>query len=747
MPPLTDAQQRTDAALDQLVERWNALGDAQKRGPAGAGIRQQIADMVRQRNGDAAARDVSDALGRTTIPLNPAVMRDDLDDRFPRSDAAPAPAAPPAPTPAAAPVATGGVYTAAPGDGRLWLPGNAALPQMSDADDAALNALDAGVEALNQQHFRVDPALAWHPEGARLPTGTNISTLGQTYDRLNEFIPRFRAKIEALAQAFEGTGEYLINEQLERMRGTLKALSDAGAASASLPGLVARAGTAANDAFHQMRGEALDARTSIATRVQWLENAHEGGQQRRDGRDRGDIVSRGAFTQIPPVATDLDKVAVAQQRGRDIAALAAALPVPERIDGEAVGDGRAPDSVAPERAMPMPAPASPALPSPGGTAPPPADRGASSDRDDLATLLASLAGTPGGVLATPQMPNPATAAQQAAKPLQQAAQQAAQAPQDLLDALRGAGPENQRHQELDSGPAADAAAADRKAATAAFVPPGAAAPGGLGMPGSDARPHQLDANGRPADKNGDGKVDRDATPLSKRTVRPFDLSVPADGKNVQVQGIPDPRVGEMMLTMADADDDRPVAVLDAARASGMPIDSLGDPKDPSQVEVGDAVIGAVQSGIYLGQDLVLTSTGAVMDLVDVLGDAGDGFVADIPLPELPDDVPGEGDDKLGEPDGPAVPQTGPPIEPVTHTSGDDAPPPAVAAAPAAAPAQPEPATAAPLARPAVSDPPAPAPAPAPEPAPPPGQPVQQHQQRAASDDLPRQVAYQGRALG
>ena len=52
-----------------------------------------------------------------------------------------------------------------------------------------------------------------------------------------------------------------------------------------------------------MRGEALDTRTSIATRVQWLENAHEGGQQRRDGRDRGDIVANGSFTQIPPVAT------------------------------------------------------------------------------------------------------------------------------------------------------------------------------------------------------------------------------------------------------------------------------------------------------------------------------------------------------------------------------------------------------------------------------------------------------------
>lgn len=71
MPPLTDAQQRTDAALDQLIERWNALGDVQKRGPAGAGIRQQITDMVRQRNGDAAARDVSDTLGRTTIRSTP----------------------------------------------------------------------------------------------------------------------------------------------------------------------------------------------------------------------------------------------------------------------------------------------------------------------------------------------------------------------------------------------------------------------------------------------------------------------------------------------------------------------------------------------------------------------------------------------------------------------------------------------------------------------------------------------------
>lgn len=276
------------------------------------------------------------------------------------------------------------------------------------------------------------------------------------------------------------------------------------------------------------------------------------------------------------------------------------------------------------------------------------------------------------------------------------------------------------------------------------------------MPGSDARPHQLDANGRPADKNGDGKVDRDATPLSKKTVKPFDLSVPADGKNMQVQGIPDPRVGEMMLTMADANDDRPVAVLDAARASGMDLTSLGDPKDPAAVEVGDAVIGAVQSGIYLGQDMVLTSTGAVMDIVDVLGDAGDGFVADIPLPELPDDVPGEGDDKLGEPGGPAVPQTGPPIDPVTHTSGDDAPPPVVAAAPsAAAVAQParttvpdeEPGRPEPVAQAPVPPPAEPEPAPAPPSGPTPTQPVQRHPQTPAGDGRPRQVAYQGRALG
>ncbi|WP_099024129.1 hypothetical protein [Mycolicibacterium palauense] len=252
---------------------------------------------------------------------------------------------------------------------------------MSDDDNEALNALDAGLETLNQNYFHVDSALGWHPDGARLPTGTNISTLGQTYDRLNEFIPQWRAKIEALSQTFEGTGEYLINEQLERIRGTLKALSDAGAASAPLPGMVAQLGTAANDAFHEMRGEALDARTSIATRVQWLENAHEGGQQRRDGRDRGEIVSNGSFTQIPPVATELDKVAVAQQRGRDIAALAAAMPTVNRIDAETVGgDGRGPGSVAPERAVKMPAPAGPVPPSPGSTGPLAPDRGAWSPR-------------------------------------------------------------------------------------------------------------------------------------------------------------------------------------------------------------------------------------------------------------------------------------------------------------------------------------------------------------------------------
>jgi hypothetical protein len=202
--------------------------------------------------------------------------------------------------------------------------------------------------------------------------------------------------------------------------------------------------------------------------------------------------------------------------------------------------------------------------------------------------------------------------------------------------------------------------------------PGNASPDKLGTAGSNARLHQLDATGKLVDKNHDGKIDKDAVPLSRKTVKPFDLKVDANGANRHVTGIRDPRLGEMMLNIADAGEDKPVSVLDAAKASGMDIESLGNGRDADDAQVGDAVIGDNKSGMYLGSGEVLTSTGQIERLDDVLGE--DGFVSEVPLPELPDDVP-----SAAHNDG---------VQPAQHLLAAEAPPPNQLPAPEPQPAAP-----------------------------------------------------------
>jgi hypothetical protein len=190
----------------------------------------------------------------------------------------------------------------------------------------------------------------------------------------------------------------------------------------------------------------------------------------------------------------------------------------------------------------------------------------------------------------------------------------------------------------------------------------------------------------------------------------------------------------MMLDMADAKGGSPMSVLDAAKTAGMDIPALGDPMDPKLAKVGDAVIGDAQSGIYLGDDKVLTSTGLVENLNDVLGK--DGFVSQIPLPELPDAPPG-GDGKTPPAVTVSTTHDGstPTAAPVTQLAAAPPPPAAPVPPPAAhAPAAPAPEAAPVSAAPPAALPPA-APAPAVVPAVGPG------------GGLPKKVPYEGHALG
>jgi hypothetical protein len=466
----------------------------------------------------------------------------------------------------------------------------------------------------------------------------------------------------------------------------------------------------------------------------------------------------GGFATLPDVSQPSRIGGVAEAVG-EMVALTGRVTTPGRIDAQIVDtrpvSNRSTDnSGGGDVALPGVAVTPPDLTTPGpAPAVAPTAAGAKPSTDDIAKILAQL-GAGAGPLAQQAAQLPQQLAQQAAGIPQQAAnaiRNAAQNPNNVLRNLRGADPQNAQLAASRQAAAADAAT-DRAAATqVAYTPPNPAAAAALGAPGSPARPNQLDATGKPVDKDGDGKVDKDAVPLSKATVKPFDLSIPAAGQNAMVKGVPDPRIGEMMLNMSDARSGNPMSVLESAKAAGMDIPALGDPMDPDKAKVGDAVIGDTQSGLYMGDGKVLTSSGTVENMDDVLGESG--FVSQIPLPELPDNPPGGGE---GAADKPGTITVGDTTPPATNTSGaaaavssvpesGTAPEPAKSPPPASAVAAPpsDPAPAAPV--------PAPAPAPAPAPTAPP----------AATDTtllaaespvpvgggLPQQIPYEGRPLG
>jgi hypothetical protein len=760
-PTLTKQQDGVDQTFDDYVKKWNGFSREQQTGPAGADLKSRIEKLVRDRNGDDAWPRVAQGFGYGGALTGPQI-RQKLDERYPRLDGPPAaPAAPTAPTPPAAeePLTNyinDDAYNAEPGDGRVWLPGNATLPQLFDSDHAALADRDAAIQKINSDLFAVDPALAWKPTGAELPaTGTNISTLGDTHDQAVDLLGKFAVAVEALNKALaDGSAEPIIADERNLIRPGVDALGTAAVDAKNLPALVSRGAIAANDGFHQLRGENLNIRREMAVALDSVmarvavEHAVNPLGLPQDVLAANALA--GGFATLPDVSQP-SRIGGVAEAVNELAALTGRVTTPVRLDSQDVTtrpvSNRSTDNSGGGGALPGVGVTAPDLTTPGpASAVAPAAAGAAPATNDIAKILSQL-GNSAGPLAQQAAQLPQQLAQQAAQIPQQAAnaiRNAAQNPNSVLRNLRGADPQNAQLA------AATDAAADRAAATqVAYTTPNPAAAAALGAPGSPARPNQLDATGKPVDKDGDGKVDKDAVPLSKKTVKPFDLSIPAGGQNVMVKGVPDPRIGEMMLDMSDARSGNPMSVMEAAKAAGMDIPALGDPMDPDKAKVGDAVIGDTQSGLYMGDGKVLTSSGAVENMDDVLGESG--FVSHIPLPELPDNPPGGGE---GAADNPGTITVGDTTSPTTNTSGAAA---AVSSVPESGPS-PEPVKSPPPA-PAVADSPsdpapvAPAPAPA-APTAPTAPPVAADTTLLAAESpapagggLPTQIPYEGRPLG
>jgi len=768
-PTLTKQQDGVDQTFDDYVKKWNGFSREQQTGPAGADLKSRIENLVRDRNGDEAWPRVAQGFGYGGALSGPEI-RQKLDERFPRLDGPPAaPAGPAAPTPAAPaeePLTNyinDAAYNAEPGDGRVWLPGNATLPQLSNSNHAALADRDAAIQKINSDLFAVDPALAWKPTGAELPaTGTNISTLGDTHDQAVDLLGKFAVAVEALNKALtDGSVEPIIADERNLIRPGVDALGAAAVDAKNLPALVSRGAIAANDGFHQLRGENLNIRREMAVA---LDSVMERVAVEHAVNPLGfppDVLAAtyldGGFATLPDVSQPT-RIGGVAEAVNEIAALTGRVTTPVRLDSQDVTtrpvSNQSTDNSGGGGALPGVGVTAPDLTTPGpAPAVAPAAAGAAPATNDIAKILSQL-GNSAGPLAQQAAQLPQQLAQRAAQIPQQAAnaiRNAAQNPNSVLRNLRGADPQNAQLAAAKQAAATDAAA-DRAAATqVAYTPPNPAAAAALGAPGSPARPNQLDATGKPVDKDGDGKVDKDAVPLSKKTVKPFDLSIPAGGQNVMVKGVPDPRIGEMMLDMSDARSGNPMSVMEAAKAAGMDIPALGDPMDPDKAKVGDAVIGDTQSGLYMGDGKVLTSSGAVENMGDVLGESG--FVSHIPLPELPDNPPGSGE---GAADKPGTITVGDTTSPTTNTSGAAD---AVSSVPESGPS-PEPVKSPPPAS-AVADSPAPAPAaPAPAPAAPAPAPVPTAPSVAADTTLlaaespapaggglPTQVPYEGRPLG
>ena len=195
-----------------------------------------------------------------------------------------------------------------------------------------------------------------------------------------------------------------------------------------------------------------------------------------------------------------------------------------------------------------------------------------------------------------------------------------------------------------SAPSADSTRAnvpDSSATTAAAMQ------NAIPRPGDPVRPGALGADGRPLDKDGDGRMDRDALAATRENADrdgdgfrdEFKFPLNVNGETIDVT-CDDPRLAEMMTRLAEGEHSNPVSILDAAKATGLDLEDYGQKIDTLALKPGDVVLGT-DTGMYLGEGNVLTEGGEVKRLVDVMDyRISNPEVYRLDVPELPssDDV-------------------------------------------------------------------------------------------------------------
>ena len=585
--------------------------------------------------------------------------------------------------------------------------------------DDTIRAVDRAMAEVNDQAFNLNPDDMWMPDGAHLggPSGpATISGLSPVADKMRELTGQITEQFSALGDTINAPRDGTWPKRLQEMyKPTLDSANEGvaqGGPASNATDLTGEAGGGASGTFGGFQKAISNARYAIAN----LYGVDEQGNPYLD-------TSR-ALALDPSVLEETK--ATMQNMVRANTDLSTAID-PWNIRTRLTGDSESTGDVTPASSSPTP-------PSPSSSSGGFSSGGGSSSsggglKDQLDDLLGAqpatpAAAAPAGGSSSPQMPQMPSMGGMPQMP--QMPSMGDMLPQDAEKALKAGDTEmtsdtNAAEARPHSGTPAHSAAS---AAASAAAPEGTAATNAviqnaIPKPGDPVRPGALGADGKLLDKDGDGRMDKDALAATRENADhnndgirdKFSITIDAANRSVDVV-MDDPRLAEMMTRLAEGSNGNAVDILDAAKASGLDIDNLGEKIDTMAIRPGDVVTGT-DRGMYLGDGLVLTEQGEVKSLVDVMDfRVSDPEVFRLPVPDLP-----SSDEVLPE-----------------------------AAVAAAADPSPEPKTE-PQAPTAAAEP-APAPSPAPAAAPePPADDALSAMLAGSSGGGPAEVAYQGHAMG
>lgn len=597
--------------------------------------------------------------------------------------------APPADADLSVPVApTGGVETGSGNGPDLSQPVEYAPPVAgqteflpltgNDQYDETIRALDKALVNVNDTAFNLNPDDLWNPDSATLggPTGpstiSGLSPVSEEMSSLNKQVSeQFSSLGDTINSSREGTWPARLREMYVPTLESADAGVAAGGPAANAAALTGESGGGAANTFSAFHAAISDARHSIAG----LYGVDENGDRYLD-------TSRALNPNPEPMQQAQGIVAGMTAANEALSTAIDPWNISTRLSGDSAGDVAV-----------TPASGAPAAPSPSSGGSFGSSGGSSSPSGGLENELDSLlgGGTPASQSPMPTMPQMPTMPTMPQMP-DMSSFGGAEAPQDS-EPLKKAG-----DTELTSD--TNAAEARPHTPTAAPAAPSTAPEGiaassavfqnAIPKPGDPVRPGALGADGKPLDKDGDGKMDKDALAATRENADPnkdgirdkFTITIDTATRSVDVL-MDDPRLAEMMTRLAEADNNAPVEILDAAKASGLDLENLGEKIDTMAIRPGDVVTGT-DTGMYMGDGLVLTEHGEVKSLVDVMDyRVSDPEVFRLPVPDLPSSdevIPDEAVAAAAEsPSPPGAPEPQAAAEPPSPESG------APAAAPSPAP--------------------------------------------------------------